>query len=419
MAEGQALGNTVVSLHSAEGTELTRSITGADGAYTLRIPSTAEAPLELRGAGLRALLPQIPSAGGSATAHINPITEAVRASLTESSPTTLSALTAAGNAFLEQALGPVPYGRFASDPAFRARSANQSGNAADVLLDALAVLAGAERNTLTIALGRWAEDGSGPGDNPALPLLLTYGLLQGGTSLGSLSDRFAELNLEARLNDPTVDQAEALLALSDSAPLGLTALPLNGTLLTLATLNGEGSVAPAAAIAPLLATFEDALANLVLTAIVDPERDRELLSRTASAAERFGRLLAPLPPESLAAPSNTPLLTLALGASSVGGSLLTDLLAGPADGLPAPLDVSTRAEAEAALQGLLADAPELAAVADLDGDGTPFADDAFPFDPEEALDSDNDGLGNNADPDDDGDGIADTDDSDPLDPTRA
>jgi len=419
LAEGQALGNTVVSLHSAEGTELTRSITGADGAYTLRIPSTAEAPLELRGAGLRALLPQIPSAGGSATAHINPITEAVRASLTESSPTTLSALTAAGNAFLEQALGPVPYGRFASDPAFRARSANQSGNAADVLLDALAVLAGAERNTLTIALGRWAEDGSGPGDNPALPLLLTYGLLQGGTSLGSLSDRFAELNLEARLNDPTVDQAEALLALSDSAPLGLTALPLNGTLLTLATLNGEGSVAPAAAIAPLLATFEDALANLVLTAIVDPERDRELLSRTASAAERFGRLLAPLPPESLAAPSNTPLLTLALGASSVGGSLLTDLLAGPADGLPAPLDVSTRAEAEAALQGLLADAPELAAVADLDGDGTPFADDAFPFDPEEALDSDNDGLGNNADPDDDGDGIADTDDSDPLDPTRA
>ena len=140
LAEGQALGNTVVSLHSAEGTELTRSTTGADGAYTLRIPSTAAAPLELRGAGLRALLPQIPSAGGSATAHINPITEAVRASLAESSPTTLSALTTAGNAFLEQALGPVPYGRFASDPAFRARNADQGGSAADVLLDALAVL---------------------------------------------------------------------------------------------------------------------------------------------------------------------------------------------------------------------------------------------------------------------------------------
>ncbi|MEL0211276.1 MAG: hypothetical protein VW891_11980, partial [Novosphingobium sp.] len=322
MAEGQALGNTVVSLHSAEGTELTRSTTGADGAYTLRIPSTAAAPLELRGAGLRALLPQIPSAGGSATAHINPITEAVRASLAESSPTTLSALTIAGNAFLEQALGPVPYGRFASDPAFRARNADQGGSAADVLLDALAVLAGAERNTLTVALGRWAKDGSGPGDNPALPLLLAYGLLQGGNAPEVLADRFAELNLEAPLNDPNVDQAEALLALSSDVPLGLTALPLNGTLLTLATLNGEGAPAPAAAIAPLLATFEDALTDLVLTAVVDPERDRELLARTASAAERFGRLLAPLPPEGLATPSNGPLLALALGASAVGGSLL-------------------------------------------------------------------------------------------------
>ena len=418
LAEGQALGNTVVTLHGAMGTELTRTTTGADGAYTLRIPSTAQAPLELRGGSLRALLPQIPSAGGSATAHINPITEAVRASLAET-PQTLSALSTAGNAFLERAIGPVPYGRFASDPAFQARTVDQSGNAADVLLDALAVLAGAERNTLTVALGRWAESGTGPGDGSALPLLLAYGLLQGGNAPEALAGRFAELNLETRLRDTEVDQAEALLALSSDTPLSLTALPFNGTLLTLATLNGEGTLAPSEAISPLLATFEDALTDLVLTTVVDPERDRELLSRTASAALRLGRLLSPLAPEALAAPANAPLLSLALGASAVGGSLLADLLAGPEDALLAPVEVSTRAEAEAALLALLAEAPTLRTVVDLDGDGTPFAGDAFPFNPEEALDSDGDGIGNNADLDDDGDGIADSDDSDPLDPTRA
>ena len=418
LAEGQALGNTVVSLHSSAGAELTRATTGADGAFTLRIPSTAQAPLELRGAALRALLPEIPGTGESATAHINPVTEAVRASLTDA-PQTLSALTTAGNAFLQRAIGPVPYHRLASDPAFQARAGDRKGSAADGLLDALSVLAGAENSTLSDALGRWADEGTGPGDNPALPLLLAYGLLQGGASTEAVATGFIELNLSDRFSAEDGNQAEALVAASGGDALGLTALPLNGAVLTLAALRDEGSRPTAAAVAPILGAFEDALANLVLTTVVDPERDRELLSRTASAAERLGRLLAPLPPEALATPNNAPLLALALGASAVGGSLLTDLLAGPADALPAPLEVTTRAEAQAALQALLAANREAAAQVDLDGDGVVFADDAFPFDPEEALDSDNDGIGNNADADDDGDGIADTDDSDPLDPTRA
>jgi len=41
--------------------------------------------------------------------------------------------------------------------------------------------------------------------------------------------------------------------------------------------------------------------------------------------------------------------------------------------------------------------------------------DAFPLDPSEWFDTDNDGIGNNADTDDDGDGVADTEDSFPLD----
>jgi len=45
---------------------------------------------------------------------------------------------------------------------------------------------------------------------------------------------------------------------------------------------------------------------------------------------------------------------------------------------------------------------------DSDGDGILNNSDAFPGNPNEWLDTDNDGIGNNADNDDDGDGIADT-----------
>jgi len=49
---------------------------------------------------------------------------------------------------------------------------------------------------------------------------------------------------------------------------------------------------------------------------------------------------------------------------------------------------------------------------DDDGDGVPNADDAFPADPSESVDTDGDGTGNNADTDDDNDGVNDTSDSD-------
>lgn len=52
---------------------------------------------------------------------------------------------------------------------------------------------------------------------------------------------------------------------------------------------------------------------------------------------------------------------------------------------------------------------------DSDEDGVFDKDDAFPLDPEEQLDTDLDGIGNNADDDDDGDGIPDEDDALPLD----
>ena len=51
---------------------------------------------------------------------------------------------------------------------------------------------------------------------------------------------------------------------------------------------------------------------------------------------------------------------------------------------------------------------------DRDGDGVPDDQDAFPDDPNEWLDTDEDGIGNNADPDDDNDGVLDIDDEYPL-----
>jgi hypothetical protein len=48
-----------------------------------------------------------------------------------------------------------------------------------------------------------------------------------------------------------------------------------------------------------------------------------------------------------------------------------------------------------------------AAISDSDGDGVPDDQDAFPLNPDEWLDTDGDGIGNNADEDDDDDGMPD------------
>jgi surface protein len=55
---------------------------------------------------------------------------------------------------------------------------------------------------------------------------------------------------------------------------------------------------------------------------------------------------------------------------------------------------------------------------DTDGDGVIDGEDAFPLDPNEYLDTDGDGIGNNADPDDDNDGLLDEEDPYPLDPNN-
>jgi hypothetical protein len=51
---------------------------------------------------------------------------------------------------------------------------------------------------------------------------------------------------------------------------------------------------------------------------------------------------------------------------------------------------------------------------DNDNDGIADTEDAFPFDATETVDTDNDGIGNSVDTDDDGDGVADADDVFPL-----
>jgi len=56
---------------------------------------------------------------------------------------------------------------------------------------------------------------------------------------------------------------------------------------------------------------------------------------------------------------------------------------------------------------------------DDDGDGVPDVTDRFPLDPVESVDTDGDGIGNSADPDDDNDGVPDAQDAFPLDPTES
>lgn len=68
---------------------------------------------------------------------------------------------------------------------------------------------------------------------------------------------------------------------------------------------------------------------------------------------------------------------------------------------------------------------ELGCLKDTDADGSPdncpqpssaCIADSFPLDPEESIDTDGDGIGNNTDPDDDNDGVLDENDDLPLDP---
>jgi len=56
----------------------------------------------------------------------------------------------------------------------------------------------------------------------------------------------------------------------------------------------------------------------------------------------------------------------------------------------------------------------ISCISDTDSDGVNDSHDAFPLDASETIDSDSDGIGNNADNDDDGDGIPDTNDAYPL-----
>jgi hypothetical protein len=89
-------------------------------------------------------------------------------------------------------------------------------------------------------------------------------------------------------------------------------------------------------------------------------------------------------------------LPLAIGAEDNGASGL--------DGAVDDVRVFSHALTQAEVQSVMAGG---APAADSDGDGVPDAQDAFPNDPAEWLDTDSDGTGNNADPDDDGDGMPD------------
>jgi len=68
-----------------------------------------------------------------------------------------------------------------------------------------------------------------------------------------------------------------------------------------------------------------------------------------------------------------------------------------------------------AIDNLVIRGEEFPPLDDVDGDGIDDELDAFPFDPTEQVDTDNDGTGNNADSDDDNDGVLDVNDAFPLD----
>ncbi len=105
-----------------------------------------------------------------------------------------------------------------------------------------------------------------------------------------------------------------------------------------------------------------------------------------------------------------------------GSEVRGGVFANPAtdcDGVPCGLSVDDidGADAVTTLDRLRFQvAAHRAPATDADGDGIVDAADALPDDPSDWIDSDGDGLGDNADPDDDNDGRPDVDDAFPLDP---
>lgn len=104
-----------------------------------------------------------------------------------------------------------------------------------------------------------------------------------------------------------------------------------------------------------------------------------------------------------------------------GGAPVLDLFSDPdrdCKGLPCG-SATDRQDAADAVTALNATRFQIARIGeakpDTDGDGVVDPVDAFPDDPDEHADFDNDGIGDKADTDDDGDGIADPDDLFPLD----
>ena len=77
-----------------------------------------------------------------------------------------------------------------------------------------------------------------------------------------------------------------------------------------------------------------------------------------------------------------------------------------------PLDSSESVDTDSDGVGNNADSDD-------DNDGVADSSDAFPLDSSESVDTDNDGIGNNADSDDDNDGVADSSDAFPLDSSES
>jgi hypothetical protein len=103
------------------------------------------------------------------------------------------------------------------------------------------------------------------------------------------------------------------------------------------------------------------------------------------------------------------------GLDSVGVRLGTALRTAPDDfEWPAGEEISPE-RYNGSLGGMFPDENELdplgvapgSGIPDYDQDGVPDAQDAFPGDPKESVDTDGDGIGDNADPDDDNDGMPD------------
>ena len=226
-----------------------------------------------------------------------------------------------------------------------------------------------------------------------------------GSQNGSQNQAFGPLNVSGNFNDPDGDDLTFTL-IGTPAGTGLNIDAITGIISgTLTNADAEASPMALTARASDGGLTADQNFSMTVTNVNDAPTFTSNPPLTATEGQTYTYNVTATDPDSgdnltITAPTRPSWLTL----TSTGPGTATF------SGTPGGIDVGNNVAQLRVTDGTAVDLQDFTinVLADSDGDGVPDIDDAFPNDPNESVDTDGDGIGNNADTDDDNDGMPDT-----------